>query len=58
MKKTQPLIDMPSLAPPITPVAVAPEGASIVSEIPMALCWGLLGVAAAILLIQILNYIS
>lgn len=59
MKKTQPLIDMPSMAPPpMTPVAVASEPTPVVSAIPMALCWGLLGVSAAILLIQILNYIS
>ena len=58
MKKTQPLIDMPSMAPPIPPVAVTPQPAPIVGSIPMALCWGLLGVSTAILLIQILNYIS
>jgi hypothetical protein len=59
MKKTQPLTDMPAAAAPAgTPVAVAPETASILDQLPMTLCWALVGVSAVILIIQILNYIS
>jgi hypothetical protein len=59
MKKTQPLTGMPTAtAPAVTPVAVAPETADIVDQLPMTLCWALVGVSAVILIIQILNYIS
>jgi hypothetical protein len=59
MKKTQPLIGMPAAtAPAGTGVAAAPETAGIVDQLPMTLCWALVGVSAVILIIQILNYIS
>jgi hypothetical protein len=60
MKKTQPLISMPSTAAPVTPVKVAPAAppAAKVEAISMPLCWALLGTSAAILLIQIWNYLS
>jgi hypothetical protein len=58
MKKTQPLTGIPAAtAPAITPV-VAPETRGIVDQLPMTLCWALVGVSAVILIIQILNYIS
>ena len=68
MKKTQPLIDLPAMEKPATAVnlAPAPEPAPQpqpkpqprVDQIPMPLCWTLLGVSAAILIIQIWNYLS
>jgi hypothetical protein len=66
MKKTQPLSTMPEPVKPITPIKVAPPPAppTIVSaepavdSIPMALCWGLLGISAIVLLVQIWNYFS
>lgn len=59
MKKTQPLISMPAPRAPVTPVTVAPkEAAPKLDAISMPLCWALLGTSAAILLIQIWNYLS
>ena len=59
MKKTQPLIDRPAAAAPVmTRVTVASQTAGIVDQLPTTLCWGLVGVSAVILIIQILNYIS
>src|SRR5262245_27957587 len=45
MKKTQPLVGMPEVAPPVSSIAVAPAG-----TIPMPLLWLLLGVSALILI--------
>jgi hypothetical protein len=53
MKKTQPLVGMPEVAPQIPSIAVAP-----VQKNPMPLLWLLLGVSAAILIIQIWTYFS
>ena len=60
MKKTQPLINMPAMAvpAPLKPATVRPELETKVDSIPLAFCWGLVGVSAVVLLIQILNYIS
>jgi len=64
MKKTQPLIDLPVMETPATTVtlAPAPEPASKpqlrIDQIPMPLCWTLLAVSAAILILQIWNYLS
>ncbi len=59
MKKTQSLIRMPASTAPVTPVNLAPkEAAPKVDAISMPLCWALLGTSAAILLIQIWNYLS
>jgi hypothetical protein len=62
MKKTQPLIDLPAVEAPATRVTVAPriesQPVSKIDEMPMPLCWGLLGVSAAILILQIWNYLS
>lgn len=61
MKKTQPLSRMPDVVPPSMPVNVAtagPEPELIFDEVPMPFCWALLGVSAAILIIQIWTYIS
>jgi hypothetical protein len=63
MKKTQPLSRMPDIAPPSAPINVAtaapePETELIVDEIPMSFCWALLGISAAILIIQIWTYLS
>jgi hypothetical protein len=53
MKKTQPLVGMPEVAPQIPSIAVAP-----VEKDPMPLLWLLLGVSAMILIIQIWTYLS
>ena len=49
-KKTGPLMD-------ISPVAAQRSSTSPV-EIPMFLCWGLLGISASILILQIWNYLA
>jgi hypothetical protein len=53
MKKTQPLIAMPEMAPQNPSIAVAP-----VEKNSMPLLWLLLGVSAVILIIQIWTYLS
>jgi hypothetical protein len=53
MKKTQPLIAMPHVAPKRASIAMAPAEKSA-----MPLCWVLLGVSATILIIQIWTYFS
>ena len=67
MKKTQPLIDLPATERPTTTVAPTPQPTPkpppekpqlVVDQIPMPLCWALLGVSAAILTLQIWNYLS
>jgi hypothetical protein len=58
MKTTQPLIDMPVASAPETPVTVAPQPRVTIDQIPKPLCWALLGVSAAILIIQIWSYFS
>ena len=62
MKKTQPLINLPAVEAPATSVTVAPkiepQPVSKIDEMPTPLCWGLLGVSAAILILQIWNYLS
>ncbi len=56
MKKTQPLVAMPQIAPQGASVALAP--AEMANAIPMTICWTLLGVSAVILIIQIWTYFS
>jgi hypothetical protein len=61
MKKTQPLIDMPVAAIPVAgnPITITPDPVRLADDgLPITLCWGLVGVSAVVLLIQILNYIS
>jgi hypothetical protein len=66
MKKTQPLIDLPAMQGPVSTVTLtpAPEPAPKpqpqlgIDQIPIPLCWTLLGASAAILILQIWNYIS
>ena len=53
MKKTQPLVDMPEVAPQSPSIAVAP-----VEEDQMPLLWLMLGVSAVILIIQVWTYLS
>ncbi len=53
MRKTQPLVAMPEVAPQNPSIAVAAE-----EKNPMPLSWLLLGVAAVILIIQIWTYLS
>lgn len=65
MKKTQPLSRMPEMVPPSMPVNVAvsepdfdDEIETVAEEIPMKFYWAVLGVSAAILIIQIWIYLS
>jgi hypothetical protein len=64
MKKTQPLINLPAMETPAAPVTVTPAPAPApkpqlrIDEIPMPLCWAVLGVSATILILQIWNYLS
>ena len=53
MKKTQPLVAMPDVAPQNPSIAVAP-----VEKSPMPLLWLLLGFSAVLLIIQIWTYLS
>src|SRR5581483_2813130 len=53
MKKTQPLVGMPEVAPQNPSIAVAPG-----EKNPKPLLWLLLGVSAVILIIQIWTYLS
>jgi len=70
MKKTQPLIDLPRAKGPVTTVNVLatpqpaprpvaqPAPQMRIDDLPMPLCWGLLATSAAILILQIWNYLS
>jgi hypothetical protein len=59
MKKTQPLIAMPQSSPQTASIAIAPtEKSAIVHTIPMPICWGVLGISALILIMQIWIYFS
>ena len=60
MKKTQPLIDLPKIEMPATTVTVTPQPLPqiAIAQIPVPLCWGLLAASAAILILQIWNYLS
>jgi hypothetical protein len=61
-EKTQPLIVLPAVEAPATRVTVAPktepQPVSKIDQMPVSLCWGLLGASAAILILQIWNYLS
>jgi DNA polymerase III subunit gamma/tau len=56
MKKTQPLIAMPHVAPQNASIAVEPAQRD--DAIPMPICWTLLVVSAVVLIIQIWTYLS
>jgi len=61
MSKTQPLVTLATtpLTRPTAPVTIAPAAApQVIESIPTSLCWGLVLVSAAILIIEIWNYIS
>ena len=62
MKKTQPLINLPKIEMPATTVTVTPAPQatpkSAIDQVPMPLCWGLLATSAAVLILQIWNYLS
>jgi hypothetical protein len=53
MKKTQPLVAMPEVAPQNPSIAVAPS-----ERMATPVLWLLLGVSAVILIIQIWTYLS
>jgi hypothetical protein len=62
MSKTQPLVTVTAtpVTPPPAPVTFAPAEPvpSIISSIPIGLCWALVVISAAILLIEIWTYIT
>jgi hypothetical protein len=66
MKKTQPLSTMPEPVTPMSSITVAPAPAAAApvvvdsddNGVSMALCWGLFGLSAIVLLVQIWNYFS
>ena len=58
MKKTQPLIDLPAIETPSTTVTLTPRPQLGIDQMPMPLCWALLAVSTAILILQIWNYLS
>jgi hypothetical protein len=61
MSKTQPLVTVTATPtpPPTAPVTIAPPAPqALIESIPMPLCWGLLLFSAAVLIIEIWNYIS
>ena len=58
MKKTQPLIAMPQIAPESASIPAALGEESAADVIPMSLCWLVLGVSAVTLVIQIWTYFS
>ena len=58
MKKTQPLIDLPMIETPSTTVTLTPRPQLGIDQMPMPLCWALLAVSTAILILQIWNYLS
>jgi hypothetical protein len=62
MKKTQPLIAAPepiaATAPVLINVAPTTPVPTFIADLPMSFCWALLVTSAAILLIQIWNYLG
>ena len=58
MKKTQPLIAMPQIAPESASMPAAFGEESAADPIPMPLCWLLLGVSTVVLVIQIWIYFT
>jgi hypothetical protein len=59
MTKTQPLIMRPAGTAPVSPITiVTSRPVHGLDLIPRSYCWGLLGISALILLIQIWNYFS
>jgi len=58
MKKTQPLIAMPQIAPETASIPAPLGEGSAADAIPMPLCWLLLGVSSIILILQIWTYFS
>lgn len=57
MTKTQPLLIRPGAAVQPGPLVTASKPAGGFDSIPKSFCWALLGIAALIFLIQILNYV-
>jgi hypothetical protein len=61
MSKTQPLVTVTAtpVTPPPAPLKVERDAApSVISSIPTSLCWALVLISAAILIIEIWTYIS
>ena len=66
MRKNRPLIDSPKVEASMTKGTVAPGPGPLpqpapqirADDLPVSLCWGLLGTSAAILILQIWNYLA
>ena len=61
MKKTQPLSTLPDPAAPAAAVHMTPGPKMVASRadaIPMWLCWTLVGISAAVLIVQIWSYLK
>ena len=62
MTKTQPVVDLPAVETSPTQITVAPSPKPAqrmrIDDIPMPLSWALLAMSAAILILQIWNYVS
>jgi hypothetical protein len=63
MKQTQPLIDLPAVEMPVTKMTIAPPSSHPapqmqIDDIPTPFYWALLATSAAILILQIWNYLS
>ncbi|HZE12565.1 MAG TPA: hypothetical protein VE086_02310 [Chthoniobacterales bacterium] len=57
MTKTQPLLMQPPTGGQPAPVIITSKPLAPLDTIPRPLCWALLGISAAIFLIQIWNYV-
>jgi len=57
MTKTQPLLMQPPAGGQPAPVIITSKPIARLDTIPRPLCWALLGISAAIFLIQIWNYV-
>jgi hypothetical protein len=62
MTKTQPVVDLPAVETSPTQIIVVPPPQPApqmrIDGIPMPLCWALVAMSAAILILQIWNYVS
>ncbi len=60
MEETQPLIDLPAMEKPATALMGIPESTrhGWIDRVPMPLCWTLIAISAAVLILQIWTYLS
>ncbi len=60
MEETQPLIDLAAIEKPGTALMGIPESTrhGRIDRVPMPLCWTLIAISAAVLILQIWTYLS